>query len=77
VQQICEQLGISKPTFYTYFKHRGVKLVTNQRPGKHRPVSSQRQPNPQSSAHPDTCSTSDRSGENASLSIILLSKELP
>jgi S-adenosylmethionine-dependent methyltransferase len=30
VQQICDQLGISKPTLYTYFKHRGVKLITNQ-----------------------------------------------
>jgi DNA invertase Pin-like site-specific DNA recombinase len=28
VQQICEQLGISKPTFYAYLKHRGVKLIS-------------------------------------------------
>jgi DNA-binding CsgD family transcriptional regulator len=25
VQQICDQLGISKPTLYAYLKHRGVK----------------------------------------------------
>lgn len=24
-QAICDQLGISKPTLYTYLKHRGVK----------------------------------------------------
>ena len=26
VQQICDQLGISKPTLYSYLKHRGVKV---------------------------------------------------
>ncbi|MDH3676239.1 MAG: helix-turn-helix domain-containing protein, partial [Anaerolineae bacterium] len=25
VQEICDQLSISKPTLYTYLRHRGVK----------------------------------------------------
>ena len=25
VQEICDQLGISKPTLYSYLRHRGVK----------------------------------------------------
>lgn len=31
IQEICEQLGISKPTLYAYLKHRGVPLVSAQR----------------------------------------------
>jgi DNA invertase Pin-like site-specific DNA recombinase len=31
IQEICEQLGISKPTLYAYLKHRGVELVSAQR----------------------------------------------
>ena len=26
VREICDQLGISKPTFYAYLRHRGLKL---------------------------------------------------
>lgn len=29
VQEICDQLGISKPTLYSYLRHRGVKTVRN------------------------------------------------
>ena len=32
VQEICDQLGISKPTLYAYLRHRGVKLGTRQNP---------------------------------------------
>ncbi len=28
IQEICEQLGISKPTRYAYLRHRGVPLTT-------------------------------------------------
>jgi DNA invertase Pin-like site-specific DNA recombinase len=32
VQEICDQLGISKPTLYSYLKHRGVKTGSRSRP---------------------------------------------
>jgi excisionase family DNA binding protein len=31
VQEICDQLGISKPTLYAYLKHRGVKTGSRQK----------------------------------------------
>ncbi len=31
IQELCEQLGISKPTLYAYLKHRGVELISAQR----------------------------------------------
>lgn len=31
VQDICDQLGISKPTLYTYLRHREVKIGSRQR----------------------------------------------
>lgn len=33
-QEICEQLGISKPTLYAYLKHRGVELTTRNQHSK-------------------------------------------
>ena len=38
VKAICEQLNISKPTLYTYLKHRGVEIGAYQRqkPGQKR-----------------------------------------
>lgn len=32
VQEICDQLGISKPTLYSYLQHRNVKIGSRQTP---------------------------------------------
>jgi AcrR family transcriptional regulator len=32
VQEICDQLGISKPTLYSYLKHRGVQAGVRPKP---------------------------------------------
>lgn len=43
VQKICDQLGNSRPTLYSYLKHRGVKI------GSHQRLASGLQPDPRNS----------------------------
>lgn len=42
VQEICDQLGITKPTLYAYLRHRGVDIGVRQTPAQQSGISSKK-----------------------------------